>query len=114
MGLPPSRSIAHMIDLIYGTSLPKAPSYRLTPREASEIECQIHQLLESSHIQPSLSPCAPPTFIIPKKENFVWCLMTNYRALNNTTVRGFVRPLTRGLFLHKDGFDIRLPSSSHA
>jgi hypothetical protein len=40
-GLPMSRSIENSIDLIPGTSLPNAPSYYLTPQEASEIECQI-------------------------------------------------------------------------
>ena len=47
MGLPPSRSIEHTIDLIPGTSLPNAPSYHLALREATEIERQIRQLLES-------------------------------------------------------------------
>jgi hypothetical protein len=62
-----SRSIEHYIDLILGVSLPNAPSYLLTPQEASEIERQIGQLLESSHIKPSLSPCASLSFIFPKK-----------------------------------------------
>lgn len=31
MGLPPYRSIAHMIDLLLATSFPNAPTYRLGP-----------------------------------------------------------------------------------
>jgi hypothetical protein len=66
-GLPPSRSIEHKIDLIPGASLPNAPSYRLAPREATEIECQIGQFLNSGHIQPSSSPCASQLLLFPKR-----------------------------------------------
>ena len=101
MGLPPHRSIAHMINLLPATSLPNAPTYHLAPRDPAEIECQIHQLLESCHIQPSLSPCAPPASIIPKKENFEWHLVTDSGALNNATVKNRYRlPLIEDLLDH--------------
>ena len=103
-GLPPYRSIAHMIDLLPTTSFANTPTYRLGPREASEIECQIHQLLESCHIQPSLSPCAPPASIIPKKENFEWHLVTDSCALNNTTIQNrYCLPLIEDLLDHLQG-----------
>jgi hypothetical protein len=85
--VPPSRGISHSIDLIPGASLPNAPLYHLDPKEATEIERQIGQLLESSHIQPSSSPCASPTFIIPKKDTSEWRLVTDYRALNKATIK---------------------------
>ena len=44
--LPLSHSIEHTIDLIPRASLPNAPSYRLAPQEATEIECKIGQLLD--------------------------------------------------------------------
>lgn len=88
-GLPLSRSIEHMTDLIPGTSLPNAPSYHLALREAAEIERQICQLQESGHIQPSSSPCASLAFIITKKENSEWRLVTDYRALNKATVKKY-------------------------
>ena len=104
MGLPPHRSIAHMINLLPATSLPNAPTYHLAPRDPAEIECQIHQLLESCHIQPSLSPCAPPASIIPKKENFEWHLVTDSCALNNTTIQNrYCLPLIEDLLDHLQG-----------
>jgi hypothetical protein len=65
--IPPSRSIVHSIDLIPDTSFPNAPSYRLSPKETTEIEQQIGQLLEFGHIQSSSSPCNSLALIIPKR-----------------------------------------------
>ena len=104
MGLPPSRSIEHTIDLNPDTSLPNAPSYRLDPREATEVERQICQLLESGHIQPSSSPCASPAFIIPKMETSEWRLVTDYRALNKVTVKNrYPLPRIEDLLDHLQG-----------
>jgi hypothetical protein len=86
-GLPPQHPIEHSIDLIPDVVLPNAPSYRLAPREIEEIEFQLQQLLNADHIQPCYSPCASPTFIIPKKESGEWHLVTDYRALNKITVK---------------------------
>jgi hypothetical protein len=66
MGLPPSCSIEHTIDLILEASFPNAPSYCLAPQEADVIECQPDQLLNSSPTPPSSSPCVSPTFCMPK------------------------------------------------
>jgi hypothetical protein len=85
--LPPLWDIAHFIDLILGASLPNPPTYLLDPKEATEIEFQIGQLLESGHIQPSSSPCASPAFIIPKKHTYEWNLVTDYRSLNKYTIK---------------------------
>ena len=86
-GLPTPHAIEHSIDLIPRDALPNAPSYHLSPCEVVEWECQLQQLLYSSHIQPSCSPCASPDFIILKKDSGEWCLVTEYRALNKFTVK---------------------------
>jgi hypothetical protein len=86
-GIPPSRAIAHSIDLILGASLPNAKSYRLSPKEAMKIKKQIGQHLESNHIQPSSSPYTSPAFIIPNKETSKWCLITDYCSLNKETIK---------------------------
>jgi len=78
--------IAHTIDLITGVTLLNVPTYRLAPQEATKIEKQLNQLLESSHIQPSSSPHTSPTLIIPKKDSSEWCMVTDYRALNKSMV----------------------------
>jgi len=103
-GLPPTCSVEHHIDLIPGASLPNAPSYRLAPREATEIECQIEELLTSGHIQTSSSPCASPAFIIPKKDTSEWHLVTDYRALNKATVKNrYPLPRIEDLLDHLHG-----------
>jgi hypothetical protein len=87
MNLPLPHFIKDTIDLILGASFPNAPSYPLSHRDFGEIECQIGQLLDSSHIQPSLSPCASPSFIIPQKKTFEWCLVADYHSLNKYIVK---------------------------
>ena len=76
-GLPSCQNIAHYIDLIQSTTLPNASAYHLAPKEATEIERKIHQLLYFGHIQPSSSPCASSTFIIPKKDTSECHLVTD-------------------------------------
>ena len=69
MELPLSHSIELTLDLIPGASLPAALSYHITPREATEMEHPIGQILNLGHIPPSLYPCASPTFVIPTKDD---------------------------------------------
>nr|XP_043611802.1 uncharacterized protein LOC122583465 [Erigeron canadensis] len=66
-GLPPARSIQHKIDLIPGSILPNKPAYRTNPHETNEIRKQVDVLLDKGLIRESLSPCAIPTLLVPKK-----------------------------------------------
>ncbi|XP_031106244.1 uncharacterized protein LOC116010889 [Ipomoea triloba] len=85
-GLPPIRGIEHQVDLVPGATLPNRPAYRTNPEEAKEIQRQVEELLEMGHIRESLSPCAVPVLIVPKKDG-TWRMCVDCRAINNITVK---------------------------
>ncbi|WVZ94192.1 hypothetical protein U9M48_040115 [Paspalum notatum var. saurae] len=66
-GLPPLRGIEHQIDLIPGATLPNRAAYRTNPEEAKEIQRQVQELLDHGYVRKSLSPCAVPIILVPKK-----------------------------------------------
>ncbi|GJX58806.1 RNA-directed DNA polymerase [Tanacetum coccineum] len=86
LGLPPMRSIQHKIDLIPGLTLPNKRAYRTNPQETTEIRKQVDGLLEKGHIRESLSPCAVPTLLVPKK-NRVWRMCMDSRSINKITIK---------------------------
>ena len=67
-GLPPLRGIEHQIDFIPGAVIPNRPAYCANPEETKELQRQVEELLERSHVRESLSPCAVPVILIPKKK----------------------------------------------
>ncbi|XP_071900987.1 uncharacterized protein [Coffea arabica] len=67
-GLPPLRGIEHQIDFIPGSSLPNKAPYRTNPEETKEQQRQVEELLSKGWIQESLSPCAVPVVLVPKKD----------------------------------------------
>ncbi|XP_074288812.1 uncharacterized protein LOC141613967 [Silene latifolia] len=67
-GLPPLRGIEHQIDLIPGAALPNKPAYRCNLEEAKELQRQVQELIDRGYVQESLSPCAVPALLVPKKE----------------------------------------------
>ncbi|XP_019435873.1 PREDICTED: uncharacterized protein LOC109342321 [Lupinus angustifolius] len=92
-GLPPLRGIEHHIDLIPGASLPNRPAYRSNPQETNEIQKQVEEFMHKGWVQESLSPCAVPVILVPKK-NGAWRMCTDCRAVNNITVK-YRHPIPR-------------------
>jgi hypothetical protein len=92
-GLPPLQSIKHQIDLILSASLPNSAPYRTNPEETKEIQHQVQELLDKGYVRESLSPCAVPVILVPKKDGS-WRMCVDCRVINNITIR-YRHPIPR-------------------
>src|SRR4051812_13617587 len=92
-GLPPLRGIEHQIDLIPGATLPNRAPCRTNPQETKEIQQQVQAFLDKGYIRVSLSPCAVPVILVPKKDG-TWRMCVDCRAINNITIQ-YRHPIPR-------------------
>ena len=61
--------------------MPNKAAHRMTPIETEELNRQVQELLRKGLIRESLSPCAVPIVLAPKKDG-EWRMCTNSQAIN--------------------------------
>ncbi|WP_459797938.1 hypothetical protein, partial [Pediococcus parvulus] len=87
------RGIEHQIDFMLGAVIPNRPAYRTNPEETKELQRQINKLMAKGYIRESLSPCAVPVLLVPKKDG-TWRMCVDCRAVNKITIK-YRHPIQR-------------------
>jgi hypothetical protein len=91
--LPPIRGIEHQIEFVPRATIPNRPAYKNNPEETKELQRQVEDLMSKGYVRGSMSPCAVPVLLVPKKDG-TWRMCVDCRAINNITVK-YRHPIPR-------------------
>ncbi|GJV89768.1 putative reverse transcriptase domain-containing protein [Tanacetum coccineum] len=70
-GLPPSRQVEFVIELVPGAAPVARAPYRLAPSEMKELAKQLQELSDKGFIRPSSSPWGAPVLFVKKKDGSI-------------------------------------------
>ncbi|GJV58993.1 putative reverse transcriptase domain-containing protein, partial [Tanacetum coccineum] len=85
-GLPPTRQVEFLIDLVTSAALVARAPYRFAPSELQELSTQLQELSDKGFMRPISSPWGAPVLFIKKKDGS-FCMCIDYRELNKLTVK---------------------------
>ncbi|XP_072077993.1 uncharacterized protein [Arachis hypogaea] len=97
-GLPLLCGIEHQINFVPSSSIPNRPTYRTNPEETKELQRQFEDLLAKGFMKESMSLCAVPVLLMPKKDGS-WRMCVDCKAVNKITVK-YRHPIPRLDELH--------------
>ncbi|KAL5838392.1 hypothetical protein ACOSQ3_015561 [Xanthoceras sorbifolium] len=84
--LPPIRDFDHRITLKDESKPVNVPPYRYAYFQKTEIEKQVGEMINNGLIRQSTGPFSSPVLLVRKKDG-TWRFCTDYRALNEATVK---------------------------
>ena len=80
------RNIQHAIDLIPRASLPNLRAYWMSTSEHAKLKKKVDDILHWACLQESLSPCAIPALLTPKKDGS-WSMCVDSHAISKFTIK---------------------------
>lgn len=97
--VPLHRAVDHRVEFIPWASLPNLAHYRLSPVETEISQKQVEQLLKDGLIRHSISPCAVPVLLVPKKMETRGCVLIAGLSIGLPLNIGFQSPDLRSYLM---------------